>query len=143
MPVIPAEWKTLIEQFVPFNRFLGIQLIELREGFVRIELPFREEFIGDVLRPALHGGVISTLIDTCGGFASWSKLGLTDRVSTIDLRIDYLAPGFAEVLVAEGNVVRIGNRISVVDIRCFQPSAPDRTVATGKGVYNIKRGDET
>jgi hypothetical protein len=32
----------------------------------------------------------------------------------------------------------VGNRVGVADIRLFHPSAPDETVATGKGVYNIR-----
>ena len=56
-----------MEEEVPFNKYLGIKVDELREGFARLFVPFRKEFIGDARRPALHGGVISALIDTCGG----------------------------------------------------------------------------
>ena len=124
---------------VPFNRFLGMTLAELRDGFARLELPFRPDFIGDSRRPALHGGVISALIDTAGGAATFSKITMEDTCSTIDLRVDYLLPGSAEVLCAEATVIRIGNRVSAVDIRAFHPSAPERTVATGKGVYSVYR----
>ncbi|MGZ3408546.1 MAG: PaaI family thioesterase [Polyangia bacterium] len=143
MPVPPKEFLGLIQDFVPFNKFLGIAIDEAREGFVRLSLPYRPEYIGDSSRPALHGGVISTLIDTCGGFAVWTQLRIEDRVSTIDLRVDYLAPGAPEALYADGTVVRVGNRVGVVDIRCWQASQPSRTVATGKGVYNIKRMEDS
>jgi acyl-coenzyme A thioesterase PaaI-like protein len=75
MPVPPPELLQFFKDFIPFNRFLGIQMTAAEEGWVRLELPFREEFIGDASRPALHGGVISTLIDTCGGFAVWTPKG--------------------------------------------------------------------
>jgi uncharacterized protein (TIGR00369 family) len=142
MPVPPPEFLKFIEEMVPFNKFLGVKISEVADGFIRLELPFRPEFIGDQSRPALHGGVISTLIDTCGGFAVWTTIGLEDRVSTIDLRVDYLLPGSPETLIGEATVVRVGNRVAVTDIRAFHPSAPERTVATGKGVYNIKRKDD-
>ncbi len=141
-PVPPPDLLRYFQGLIPFNKFLGIENAEAREGFVRLELPYRPEFIGDATRPALHGGVISTLIDTAGGFAVWTQVGVDDRISTIDLRVDYLFPGGAERLIAEATVVRVGNRVGVADIRCFQPGAPDRIVATGKGVYNIKRRDE-
>ena len=143
MPVPPQDLLKFLQDLVPFNRHLGILVAELGEGFARLELPFRPEFIGDQSRPALHGGVISTLIDTSGGFAVWSKIDLTDRVSTIDLRVDYLSPAVADRLIAEATVVRVGNRVAVTDVRCFQPAAPDRVVATGKAVYNIKRSTDT
>jgi len=142
MPVPPEEFLAYIESLVPFNKFLGVRIDAVAEGFIRLELPFRPEFIGDRARPALHGGVISTLIDTAGGFAVWTQVSIEDRVSTIDLRVDYLAPGASDTLIAEARVVRVGNRVGVTDIRCFQPSDPTRTVATGKAVYNIKRKDD-
>jgi uncharacterized protein (TIGR00369 family) len=142
MPVPPPDFLKFIEELVPFNKYLGMKIAKVEEGFVRMELPFRPEFIGDSARPALHGGVISTLADTCGGFAVWSRITMEDRVSTIDLRVDYLSPGAPETLIAEAQVVRVGNRVAVTDIRLFQPSDPKRTVATGKAVYNIKRKDD-
>src|SRR5262245_32687498 len=142
MPSLPPDFFRMFEQWIPFNRFLGITVEEATDGFVRMALPYRDEFIGDPARPALHGGVISTLIDACGGLAVWTRIGVDDRVSTIDLRVDYLAPGAPERLIAEATVVRVGNRVAVVDVRCTQPSSPERVVATGKGVYNIKRKDD-
>src|SRR6185369_5469794 len=124
MPVPPRDLHDLINEFIPFNKFLGIKLEEVREGFVRLRLPFRDEFIGDFARPALHGGVISTMIDVAGGFAVWSKILLEDRVSTIDMRVDYLSPGASEDIIAEAEVVRVGNRVGVTDVRVFQPSQP-------------------
>ena len=134
-----ASLIRLTEEFIPFNKFLGMRVASIKKGFARIEIPFRPELIGDPLRPALHGGVVSTLADTAGGMAVWS--GVDDersRVSTIDLRIDYLRPARLETLVAEATVVRLGNRVGVADVRLFHPGAESDTVATGKGVYNVK-----
>ncbi|MCA9587741.1 MAG: hotdog fold thioesterase [Myxococcales bacterium] len=130
--------RQIMEELIPFNRFLGVRVTEARDGFARLEIPFRPELVGDPLRPALHGGVLSALADTAGGMAVW--MGIADpagRVSTIDLRVDYLRPGRLEVLVAEATVVRLGNRVGVADVRLFHPDAPNDAVATGKGVYNI------
>jgi len=131
-------FRQLIEELIPFNKFLGIKCAALGEGFVRIELPWRDEFIGDPVRPAMHGGVISTMADVAGGLAAWTSLkDAHARVSTIDLRVDYLRPGKLATLVAEGNVVRTGNRVAVVDVRLFHVEDATQVVATGKGVYNI------
>jgi uncharacterized protein (TIGR00369 family) len=130
--------KQMMESFIPFNTFLGVRVVEITPKLFRIEIPFRPELIGDPMRPALHGGVLSALADTCGGGAVW--LGLDDvrsRVSTIDLRIDYLRPARLEAIVAEARVVRLGNRVGVADVRLYNAPSPEVTVATGKGVYNI------
>jgi uncharacterized protein (TIGR00369 family) len=142
MPPNPKDFLGLLQNVIPFNKLLGITVDDAREGWVRLSIPFRADLIGDASRPALHGGVISTLIDTCGGFAVWTTIRIEDRVSTIDLRVDYLSPGAPETLIADGQVVRTGNRVGVVDVRVWQPSTPERTVATGKAVYNIKRQED-
>ncbi len=138
------ELVRVMEEFIPFNRFLGMRVEVAGDGFVRITIPFRAELVGDPLRPALHGGVLSALADTAGGMAVWT--GVTDdrgRVSTIDLRVDYLRPARLTALTCEATVVRQGNRVGVVDMRLFHPDQPGETVATGKGVYNITfRRDE-
>jgi uncharacterized protein (TIGR00369 family) len=139
MPIPPEVMREIVERMIPFNRYLGIELGRVEPGFARLEVPFRPELIGDPVRPALHGGVLSALIDACAGAALWTRAEPTDRVSTIDLRVDYLRPGEQERIVAEAHVVRLGGRIGVVDVRVFHPSAPERTIATGKGVYNVKR----
>lgn len=126
-------------EHIPFHKFLGIKIASAGDGKARVELPFRPELIGDPMRPALHGGVIATVLDVAGGFAVIGTVPFEDRVSTIDLRVDYLAPGGADTIVAESQVVRIGNRVAVVDIRCWHAAAPDKIIATGKGVYNIRR----
>jgi uncharacterized protein (TIGR00369 family) len=131
-----------MEQRIPFNRFLGIQVKVLQDGFARMELPFRQEFIGDPVRPALHGGVVSTLVDTCGGCAVWTRVDTQDRVATVDLRVDYLRPGPLADLACEATVVRAGNRVGVADMKLFAIEDPDRIIATGKGVYNIVRKSE-
>jgi acyl-coenzyme A thioesterase PaaI-like protein len=63
-----------------------------------------------------------------------------DGISTVDLRVDYLRPGPLCDLVCEARVVRAGNRVSVTDMNLFGVVDKDQTVATGKGVYNVRRG---
>jgi uncharacterized protein (TIGR00369 family) len=130
-----------IEEEVPFDRYLGIKVDELREGFARLSMPFRVEFIGDKRRPALHGGIISTLIDTCGGTAAWTHCSKDDRISTVDMRVDYLRPGPDDDLIAESIVQRTGNRVSVVHTRVYSASDRETVIAEGRSVYNIRRLD--
>ncbi|MCA9670220.1 MAG: hotdog fold thioesterase [Myxococcales bacterium] len=128
-----------MQERIPFNRFLAMEVTALETGFCRIEIPFRDELVGDPFRPALHGGVLSTLADTTGGGAVWTEIETFDRVSTVDLRIDYLRPGPLERIACEARVVRIGNRVGVADMSCFAVSKPEQVIAVGKGVYSVKR----
>ena len=111
--MIPEELieglKDFMHDKVLFNKFLGLRVIELGDGQATMVAPFREEFIGDPFRPALHGGVISTLLDTTGGLAVFTSLDdIRDRTSTVDLRVDYLRPGRKEDVHARARIVRAG-----------------------------------
>ncbi len=139
-PETLALVRRFMAEMIPFNAYLGVQVDQLGPGHAVLSVPFRPEFIGDPFRPALHGGVISALIDTCGGAAVWTTVQPTDRVSTIDLRVDYLLPGKAEALRVEGRVIRAGRRVGVAALRAFHDSAPEQTIAEGRGVYYIRRG---
>jgi uncharacterized protein (TIGR00369 family) len=135
----PVTLKQVAEEFIPFNKFLGVRATHVERGRVRLEIPWRDELVGDPMRPALHGGVISMLADTAGGMVLWSMIdNPTARISTIDLRVDYLRPGRLEALIADATVVRVGGRVGVCDVRLFHLSAEAETVATGKAVYAIK-----
>jgi uncharacterized protein (TIGR00369 family) len=131
--------RQLAEELIPFNKFLGVRVLVMEPGRVELTIPWRDELIGDPIKHAVHGGVISALADTAGGMALWAALdNPAQRVSTIDLRVDYLRPGRPEALIAEAVVVRAGRTVGVADIRVFHPSSRGEVMATGKGVYAIK-----
>ena len=139
MNLVTERVIKFMDEQVPFNRHLGLHLESIDEGHAVMVLPFKEAFIGDPFRPALHGGVVSTLIDTCGGAAVWSAAEPDDRVSTVDLRVDFLRPGPLEPLVCEARLVRLGNHVGVTTMTVTGRSDPDRVIATGNGVYNVRR----
>lgn len=130
--------RALFSGGIPFNAFVGLELLELERGRALARIPYRPELIGDPTRPALHGGVISMLADTVGGAAVFSVTDPGDRVATIDLRVDYLRPGREADLLAEARLLRIGNRVGVASVRCWQPGVRE-SIAVAKGVYTIKR----
>ncbi|HUG52446.1 MAG TPA: hotdog fold thioesterase [Vicinamibacteria bacterium] len=136
-PRTPEDLLRLMEEHVPFNRLLGMRGESIAPGSCVLALPVRADFVGDPRRPALHGGVVSSLIDTAGGLAAWSALIPGESVSTVDLRVDYLEPaGLGEELRAQAELVRKGNRVCHVRIAVTQGGV---LVAEGRGVYNIHR----
>ena len=133
----PEDLLRLMEQQVPFNRYLGLRGESIGPGVCVLAVAVRPEFVGDPRRPALHGGVISSLIDTAGGLAAWSALAPGESVSTVDLRVDYLEPaGLGPDLRAAAELVRKGNRVCHVRVAVTQGEV---LVAEGRGVYNIHR----
>jgi uncharacterized protein (TIGR00369 family) len=137
----------LMEEHIPFNRMLGMKVEQLGAGTCILRLPWRDELIGDPLRQAVHGGVLSTLADTAGGLACFSRLRSQDeRVSTVDLRVDYLRPGPPLDLLCHAKTIRMGNRVAVARMTLLSGPdlpPPDRLehdpIATAQAVYNVVR----
>lgn len=137
MQLKPDEILQVMQQHVPFNKLLGIQGESVERGRGVLTLPVRQEHLGDTRRPALHGGVVSSLIDAAGGLAAWSALAPGESVSTVDLTVDFLEPAqLGGPLRAEAELIRKGNRVCHVRVRVTQDGV---LVAEGRGVYNIHK----
>jgi uncharacterized protein (TIGR00369 family) len=131
--------RQLVEEFVPFNKWLGMKVEHIEHGHITLSIPFRPELVGDPTMPALHGGVIGAVADAAGGFAIWTTLkSPTTRLSTVDLRIDYLRPGREDTLFAAASIIRVGARLGWADIRLFHPGNEADLVASARGVYAVK-----
>ncbi|MCZ4318826.1 hotdog fold thioesterase [Aequorivita viscosa] len=129
--------KTTFEESIPMHKFLGLKIELLEKSFVRISVPFRQELVGDFRNNRWHGGVIATVMDSVGGVIGATHFtSLEDKISTIDLRVDYLRGAEPEAIMVEGKIIRFGNRILVARMKAFQN---DKLIAEGKGVYNFVR----
>lgn len=144
--MLPAEVSVDFEQLrrfferdIPFNDHLGIRVTHLERGHCVLEIPFAPHLVGDPNRPALHGGVFSTLTDAAGGLAVFSMLDQPKGLSTVDLRLDYLRPGRLTDVQCEATVVRAGNRVAVTTMIVRQ--GQDYIAAEGRGVYNLPLRD--
>ncbi|MEM9680448.1 MAG: hotdog fold thioesterase [Bacteroidota bacterium] len=127
----------LAEEDIPIHKYLGLKVDTLEKEFIRLIVPFRSDFVGDIRNNRWHGGIIATIMDSIGGAIGVANFkSPEDRLSTIDLRVDYLRGSEAETLIFEGKLVRMGNRIMVTKMKAFQN---DVLVAEGKGVYNFIR----
>jgi uncharacterized protein (TIGR00369 family) len=135
--------KEFMEQRIPFNAFLGMKVTMMGDGEAEMMIPVRPELTGDPFRPALHGGVLSTIADTVGGLAVFTQIGNTRIASTVDLRIDYLRPGQVDQpILARARVIRIGNRVAATQTVVYQRDI-DKPIATANAVYNVVTRDQT
>ena len=127
----------LAEEDIPIHKYLGLKVDTIEKDFIRVKVPFRKDLVGDIRTNHWHGGIIATILDSVGGAIGIANFNSPeDKLSTIDLRVDYLRFADGNDLVFEGKLVRMGNRIMVTKMKAFQE---DVLVAEGKGVYNFIR----
>jgi len=68
---------------------LNLELISSNEHTVTIKLPFNEDLIGDSINRILHGGAITSAIDTACGAAIFQLQNNLRALATLDLRVDH------------------------------------------------------
>ncbi|WP_290922636.1 PaaI family thioesterase [Halodesulfovibrio sp.] len=139
MKDIHHELIDFIESGSPFHRFLNIQVIDAKPGAIKLRLPYKEEFGGNMERGILHGGISAMFVDIVAASTLWTHLGPEDKTATIDLRVDYQRPAMLEDLLGEGEVRMMGNSIANVHVRLYSASTPDTVQAEGRAVFHIKR----
>ncbi|MGF1613506.1 MAG: PaaI family thioesterase [Gammaproteobacteria bacterium] len=97
MPIHPPHIASIIAAFerVPHCRELGITVVELYQGHGLMYVPYHTKLIGNPHTGALHGGVITSLLDTVGAVVVMASVPASTPLATLDLRIDYLRPAAA------------------------------------------------
>lgn len=134
----------------PFHEYLGVKVVAAETGRVVLEIPPKDAFVGNPLIPAVHGGIISALVDLAGGAALFVDTHFP--TPTVDMRLDFLRPAIAgRALRAEAVTRSLGKRVAFVDVLVWQPpgDATDfadagipgdaRLVAEGRCVYSVVR----
>lgn len=134
-----SNYRNIMEKVIPFHQVLGLELIEMAEGYALIRIPFKEALVGDPRTKRIHGGVISTAMDAAGGAAGITTLtGTEDQIATVDMHVDYLHPGRPEDILVEGRIVRNGNLLVFTQMNA-RHADDDKILAQARAVYRVKR----
>ncbi|HKW91685.1 MAG TPA: PaaI family thioesterase [Methylomirabilota bacterium] len=119
-----------------FWRYLGVQVDEAREGWVRLRVPVRDELRNAPGAP-LHGGVFATLIDMAvGGALSTMHEAAAGGVgqTTLDLNVSFLGAAIGDV-IAEGRILRKGRTIAFGEASITDTAG--KLLAVGRATYMI------
>jgi uncharacterized protein (TIGR00369 family) len=119
-----------------FINHLGMRVLSMEKDVARILLPYREELT--TLADVVHGGAISSLIDTAAAAAAWSGAeGVeTLRGTTVSLTVQFLAAARSSDLTAEARVIRRGKNLCFCEIDVTDPAGS----LAAKGVVTYKLG---
>lgn len=74
----------------------------------------------------IHAGIVSTALDSACGYAAFSLMPVDAAVLTIEFKVNLLAPAKGPRFRFEGQVVKPGRTISVVDGRALQFDTDER-----------------
>ena len=90
---------------------MGAVMGKVRPGQVEIEMPFRDDLTQQ--HGFIHGGIVTTIVDSACGYAAFSLSAPDTAVLTVEYKVNFVAPAKGERLLARGEVVRSGATIAV------------------------------
>jgi uncharacterized protein (TIGR00369 family) len=93
----------------PYFSLLSMQVMGLNWGESRLEILVQEKH----LQPfgLVHGGVFASLIDAAAFWAVYTEVPEELGMTTVELKLNYLAPLSAGRMVASGKSLRVGKTL--------------------------------
>lgn len=111
-----------------YNKYNGIKVVELEDGFCAVESELRAE----TMNPwgMAHGGFVYSLCDVAAGVAA-NQTGR--RGVTLSGNVYYLRPSKGRKLRAEGRIIKNGKTVIVAETNVYN----DEGVHTACGEFQI------
>jgi uncharacterized protein (TIGR00369 family) len=147
-PDFQEALRTIFEEKIPFCRALNLKFRIVR-GRAEVSFAKQDFMLGNTTLEVLHGGVTAAVLDSVAGTAILLKMVEMDpktdlvtqlrefaRISTIDLRVDYLEPAGADRFIATATVMRLGKRVANVQMAMHGDTG--RCIATGSAAFSLR-----
>ncbi len=112
-----ADLDQLREIFsaIPHCREMEMEIVSLEPGKAGISLPYQKRLVANTETGVVHGGAVSSLLDTVSGLCAMSAVTDTTPVATLDLRIDYLKPAHpGETIIGEADCFRLSGTVAFI-----------------------------
>jgi len=111
-----------------FSQWLGIEIVEIKEGYSKIKMTIREEMVNGF--GIIHGGIAFSLADSAFAFACNNRNVLS---VALDTSINFIKPvHVGDILTAEAKEMHNGKSTGLYHIAIFNQH--DHVVAQFKGL---------
>jgi uncharacterized protein (TIGR00369 family) len=141
MKNLNPEYIERVKPFVnhsPYFELLSMKILDVGIGFSLLEVHLAEKH----LQPFgfVHGGVFASIIDAAAFWAVFS--GIEDPnagATTVDLKLNYLAPAASGKLIAKGRQIKLGKTLGYAEATVTDENG--RLLAHGTSTLMILPGN--
>lgn len=124
----PQEVVTQMMQNDQFSQWLGIEVLDIKEGYSKIKMTIRNEMLNGL--GIIHGGVTFSLADSAFAFACNNRNQLS---VALDTSVNFIKPvHVGDVLTAEAKELHNGKSTGLYHIEIFNQK--NHLVAQFKGL---------
>jgi len=133
--------QNIIDTGIPHCSEIGVKVHDMDTDGVTFSLPYDARFAGNPMNGILHGGIITTLIDTAAGMCIYTRLQKYLPIATLDLRIDYLKPATpGEDVFAYASCYKITKQIAFTRAIAYHTD-PEDPIANSVGTFMLKSSE--
>ncbi len=123
---------------IPYAQHLGVRA-QIEDSILTLVMPFAQHLVGNISLPALHGGVIGSLLETAAiAQVVWEHRGLR-LPKPVDITIDYLRSGRPVTSYARARIAKQGRRVVNVHAEMWQQDDA-KPIAALRGHFLIVAG---
>jgi acyl-CoA thioesterase len=98
----------------PYYRLLQMEVLEIRKGKSTIQMPFRKKLTYPY--GIVHGGAIASLADSAVAMALIGLVKPSDRITTIEFKINFFTSISQGKLTAQAKIIYKGSKTAVGDV---------------------------
>ncbi len=120
---------------IPYCAWLGVTA-ELRGDALVLTMPFAAHLVGNPVLPAIHGGVIGSLLETAAIAQVVWEQGAAKLPKPVDITVDYLRSARPLTSYASARIVKRGRRVLNVHAQMWQDD-PEKPVAALRGHFLV------
>jgi uncharacterized protein (TIGR00369 family) len=98
----------------PYFQLLSMKLVDVGVGCSSLEIDLTQKHLQPFGK--VHGGVFSSIIDAAAFWAVYP--GIEDQtagLTTVDLKLNYLAPAASGKLIARGRQIKLGRTLGYAE----------------------------
>jgi uncharacterized protein (TIGR00369 family) len=137
----PEHIKTVIKLINkgPYIKYLSMCVKEMGKGYCVVEAKIGHEHMHPFGR--IHGGAYASILDTAAYWAVYCEVDEDAGFTSIDLKIDFLAPFDCGIITAKGKSIKIGKTMCLAETTAFDKNG--KWLAHGTSKMIVTKGLQT